>query len=331
MKENLHYYSKTQGDLESNPQEYIFNFKNNTFKFHTDSGVFSKDYIDYGTFAMLKAFIPNDIDLPILDMGAGYGPIGIVVSKLYNKKTVMCEINERAYNLILKNISENNANSIAYHSDLFEKLDNDMKFSSIITNPPIRAGKDIVFKIYKLGQIIVALLVTILIVLIIGVSKLCSNNNESNNETEYNTKYDVSMFKEISASDIETETKDKLSVVYVGRETCGWCAEFLPNLWQAQDEYNYETLYVDIAKIIDFNKIKDTADNLKGDDVLEGLVAVVSVKLPDAQFESQTKAKLGNTSVGQLVRDIVNDQLYRFFEENPAEAKIIIEKAFVKH
>ncbi len=77
----------------------------------------------------------------------------------------------------------------------------------------------------------------------------------------------------------------------------------------------------------DFNKIKDSADNLKGDDVLEGLIAVVSVKLPDAQFESQTKAKLGNTSVGQLVRDIVNDQLYRFFEENPNESKIVIEKA----
>lgn len=77
----------------------------------------------------------------------------------------------------------------------------------------------------------------------------------------------------------------------------------------------------------DFNKIKDSADNLKGDDVLEGLIAVVSVKLPDAQFESQTKAKLGNTSIGQLVREIVNDQLYHFFEENPAEAKIVIEKA----
>jgi len=77
----------------------------------------------------------------------------------------------------------------------------------------------------------------------------------------------------------------------------------------------------------DFNKIKDTADNLKGDDVLEGLIAVVSVKLPDAQFESQTKAKLGNTSVGQLVRDIVNDKLYKFLEENPAEAKIVIDKA----
>ena len=77
----------------------------------------------------------------------------------------------------------------------------------------------------------------------------------------------------------------------------------------------------------DFKKIKESSDNLKGDDVLEGLVAVVSVKLADAQFESQTKAKLGNTSVGQLVRDIINDQLYRFLEENPAESKIIIDKA----
>ncbi len=77
----------------------------------------------------------------------------------------------------------------------------------------------------------------------------------------------------------------------------------------------------------DFKKIKESSDNLKGDDILEGLVAVVSVKLADAQFESQTKAKLGNTSVGQLVREIVNDQLYKFLEENPAESKIIIDKA----
>ena len=77
----------------------------------------------------------------------------------------------------------------------------------------------------------------------------------------------------------------------------------------------------------DFKKIKESSDNLKGDDILEGIVAVVSVKLADAQFESQTKAKLGNTSIGQLVRDIVNDQLYKFLEENPAESKIIIDKA----
>ena len=146
---NLHYYSEHQDDLESNPNTFIFNFKNQTFKFHSDDGVFSKNYIDYGTFVMLKTFQPNNIDLPILDMGAGYGPIGIVVSKLYNKKTIMCEIKERAYNLILKNINENKADSIAIHSNLFDNLDDNYKFSSIITNPPIRAGKDIVFKIYE--------------------------------------------------------------------------------------------------------------------------------------------------------------------------------------
>ncbi len=77
----------------------------------------------------------------------------------------------------------------------------------------------------------------------------------------------------------------------------------------------------------EFKKLKEGNARLKGDDILEGVVAVVSVKLADAQFESQTKAKLGNTSVGQLVRDIVNDQLYKFLEENPNESKIIIDKA----
>ena len=77
----------------------------------------------------------------------------------------------------------------------------------------------------------------------------------------------------------------------------------------------------------DFKKLKVDSDNLKGEDIMEGLVAVVSVKLADAQFESQTKAKLGNTAIGQMVRDIINDQLYKYLEENPADAKIVIDKA----
>ncbi len=147
MDKNTHYYSKTQENVKSNPNIYTFNFMEHTFRFHTDSGVFSKEYIDYGTFAMLKAFKPNDIEGDILDMGAGYGPIGIVVSTLYKKHAVMCEINERAYNLNLKNIEENKADAVVFHSDLYEKVEG-MSFASIITNPPIRAGKETVFKIY---------------------------------------------------------------------------------------------------------------------------------------------------------------------------------------
>lgn len=76
-----------------------------------------------------------------------------------------------------------------------------------------------------------------------------------------------------------------------------------------------------------FKFLKDNDSNLKGDDICEGLIAVVSVKLTDAQFESQTKAKLGNTAIGTLVRNIVNEKLYEYLEDHPAEAKIIVDKS----
>ena len=142
-----HYYSKTQDDIESNPSYFNFNYKGLELRFKTDNGVFSKDYIDYGSFVMLNNFMPNYINLPILDMGSGYGPIGITISRLYDREVVMAEINERAYNLSLENIKNNKANCKAYNSDLYEKLEG-MEFSSIITNPPIRAGKAVVYAIY---------------------------------------------------------------------------------------------------------------------------------------------------------------------------------------
>lgn len=118
--------------------------------------------------------------------------------------------------------------------------------------------KDLLEKIIKGEKIIVLLLCAILLVLIIGVSKMYSNtkvdtsNGTQNETTEYNTDYDVSMFEEIEAKDLKKKTKGELSVVYIGRESCGWCAAFLPNLWQAQEDYEFKTLYIDIAKIIDF-------------------------------------------------------------------------------
>lgn len=145
-----HYYSRSQEDVSSAPQHYIFNFKNQTFKFHTDAGVFSKNYIDYGSFALLSVFEPNDLKEPILDMGAGYGALGIVLSKLYQKKLTFCEINERACSLIQKNVIENQiTDSTILNSDLYEKIPSDAFFSTIVTNPPIRAGKNVVFEIYR--------------------------------------------------------------------------------------------------------------------------------------------------------------------------------------
>ena len=76
-----------------------------------------------------------------------------------------------------------------------------------------------------------------------------------------------------------------------------------------------------------FKILKDNDNNLKSEDINEGLVAVVSVKLTDAQFESQTKAKLGNTAIGTLVNNIVAEKMMNYLEDHPSEAKIILDKS----
>ena len=76
-----------------------------------------------------------------------------------------------------------------------------------------------------------------------------------------------------------------------------------------------------------YKLFKDEKFRLKGEDVREGIMAVVSVKLEDAQFESQTKAKLGNTAIGTLVTQLLNDKLAAYLDENPAVAKAIMEKS----
>ena len=73
--------------------------------------------------------------------------------------------------------------------------------------------------------------------------------------------------------------------------------------------------------------LKDKDENLSGSDVREGLICVISVKLQEAEFEGQTKAKLGNTEIRTLVSNLVYTKLTEFFEENPGVAKAIFEKA----
>ncbi|MGE2692572.1 DNA topoisomerase (ATP-hydrolyzing) subunit B [Mycolicibacterium pulveris] len=73
--------------------------------------------------------------------------------------------------------------------------------------------------------------------------------------------------------------------------------------------------------------LKDKDPNLTGDDIREGLAAVISVKVAEPQFEGQTKTKLGNTEVKSFVQKICNEQLSHWFEANPAEAKTVVNKA----
>ena len=74
------------------------------------------------------------------------------------------------------------------------------------------------------------------------------------------------------------------------------------------------------------NLFKGVKENLSGEDIREGLVGVISVKIPEPQFEGQTKTKLGNSEVKGLVEALINEKLGNYFEENPAVARKIISK-----
>ena len=146
---NHHYYEKDQTDLHSKPTTFDFFFQNEKFVFHSDDGVFSKKFIDYGSYVLLKTLNFSQLRTPILDMGAGYGAICIPVAKLTSEEVYAAEINERAFHLLEQNAVENHVRIRSYHSDLYEQLPQSVVFQTILTNPPIRAGKKVVFAIYE--------------------------------------------------------------------------------------------------------------------------------------------------------------------------------------
>lgn len=145
-----HYYSEKQDDLKSNPNSYTFNFRNNRMIFTSDIGVFSKKYIDFGSYTLIDAFTPDMSKKTLLDVGCGYGPIGITLGKLYPYLNIkMIDINERAVSLAKKNIEQNKAQNVeVLKSNIYENINKEEKYDYILTNPPIRAGKKVVYEIY---------------------------------------------------------------------------------------------------------------------------------------------------------------------------------------
>ena len=141
-----HYF--TNDNLDSNIQKLNVKIFDINFTFYTDNGVFSKDRLDFGTRTFLENLPIDEMqDSTILDVGCGYGPIGIILSKLTSSKITMIDVNRRALHLAERNIKENKVNDIrVMESDCYSQLENE-KFDYILTNPPIHAGKEKVYEI----------------------------------------------------------------------------------------------------------------------------------------------------------------------------------------
>lgn len=139
------HYFVNDDNLKSEIREFKINFLNQDFVFKTDNGVFSKGELDYGTYLLLTTVLNLDIKGKVLDLGCGYGAIGVVISKLKNTKVTMVDVNKRAVHLSKMNVSDNKCDCLVINSDGYlNVLD---KFDYIITNPPIRVGKT---KLYEL-------------------------------------------------------------------------------------------------------------------------------------------------------------------------------------
>ncbi|MFD2627735.1 class I SAM-dependent methyltransferase [Oceanobacillus kapialis] len=147
-----HYFSQ-QPHSKRSPKTWNYTLRGKSYTFTSDGGVFSKDDIDFGSRLLIEQFVEPKIDGDFLDMGCGYGPIGIALADQFPDRDVyMADVNERAVELAEKNTKSNRlSNTTVFQSDLFSKVTK-KDFAAILTNPPIRAGKKIVHQLFEDAQ-----------------------------------------------------------------------------------------------------------------------------------------------------------------------------------
>ncbi|MBT2698366.1 class I SAM-dependent methyltransferase [Bacillus sp. ISL-40] len=144
-----HYYSRMQ-KVESDPKFWDYTLKDNQFRFKTDNGVFSKREVDFGSRLLIESFEMPNADGLLLDVGCGYGPIGLSIAKSYHDRMIhMIDVNERAIALAKENAELNEIQNVEiYESDRLLNV-KENTFAAILTNPPIRAGKKTVHDIFE--------------------------------------------------------------------------------------------------------------------------------------------------------------------------------------
>ena len=138
-------YFEKEPQSASRPVEFGYTYRGEALRFFSDSGVFSKGEVDFGTDVLLKAL--PELHGRVLDLGCGYGAVGISAGKAYDIELTMSDVNRRALSLAEKNAQLNHISARMLESDGFEGIEG--LFDFILTNPPIRAGKETIYRLFK--------------------------------------------------------------------------------------------------------------------------------------------------------------------------------------
>ena len=142
----MNQYFTNNTSLKSKLKVLNYSYNEYNISLKSDLGVFSKDKIDLGSQTLLESyFINGRKNVKVLDVGCGYGLLGISLAKIMNCDVDMIDVNKRAIHLCKMNIKENKVNAKVWESDIYENIKD--KYDVIITNPPIKAGKKIYEKI----------------------------------------------------------------------------------------------------------------------------------------------------------------------------------------
>ena len=141
------YYYTSAPTSEHEERSFRAVFAGKVLAFDTDAGVFSKQHVDPGSELLCKS-LPDDLAGDVLDMGCGWGAMTIMTLARFPKAEItMADVNERALALAVSNVEKNHMQATAILSDGFEKVEGE--FDAVITNPPIRAGKAVIYKMFE--------------------------------------------------------------------------------------------------------------------------------------------------------------------------------------
>ena len=141
----MEHYFTNNDNLKSDFRTIVYKYSDFLLEFTSDLGVFSKDKVDFGSRLLMETYFKHGRKgVKLLDVGCGYGVMGISISKIMDTESTLIDVNRRAVHLSKMNIKANKVNAVAFESDIYSNVTE--KYDVIITNPPIRTGKQTVMK-----------------------------------------------------------------------------------------------------------------------------------------------------------------------------------------